>query len=173
MARRFTTQIGAIERELIRANRFADKKNLFLYCAFISCERFARIASNLRFAIFSHPQLDTQKGVQFGNPETIRENQVIFANLRMDSRDTSPSKYRANPRKKLGKPKKRESPKKAGQGQLGTDESTSGRLSSRAGSFAQIHNRTYPLFYRSAALSERWKGVCAGRGVCIRISTEK
>ena len=43
MARRFATWMGAI-----RANRFAWKKPIF-----ITCERFAKIASNLRFAFFS------------------------------------------------------------------------------------------------------------------------
>ena len=44
MPRRFATRIGAI-----RANRFAEKKATF--------ERFARIESNLRFAIFSAPAI--------------------------------------------------------------------------------------------------------------------
>ena len=65
-------------REPIRANRFAEK-TLF----FITCERFARIASNLRFAIFSPPKRDS-----FGNPEMIRKNQAIRANLRIDSRES-------------------------------------------------------------------------------------
>ena len=54
---------------------------------FITCERFARIASNLWFASFSPSKCDLQKkGVQFGNPKTIRENRAIRANLRIDSR---------------------------------------------------------------------------------------
>ena len=49
---------------------------------FIMIERFARIASNLRFAVFSPSKRDSQNAVrvQFGNPETIRENQAIRAN---------------------------------------------------------------------------------------------
>ena len=80
MARRFATRIGSI-----RANRFAEEKPIF-----ITCKRFARIASDLRFAIFSPPKRDSQKKkeVQFGNPETIRENRVIRANLRIDSRES-------------------------------------------------------------------------------------
>ena len=37
---------------------------------------------------FSPLKRDSQKGVQFGNPETIRENQTIRANLRIDSRES-------------------------------------------------------------------------------------
>ena len=51
-------------------------------------ERFVRIASNLWFAGFSPPKRDSQKGVQFGNPKTIRENQAIRANLWIDSRES-------------------------------------------------------------------------------------
>ena len=54
---------------------------------FTPCERFTRIASNLRFAISSPPKARfAKKGVQFGNPEMIRENPAIRANLRSDSR---------------------------------------------------------------------------------------
>ena len=76
MAQRFTTRIVAI-----RANRFAEEKNIF-----ITCEQFARIASNLRFASFSPPKRNSQKKglIQFGDPETIRENQALHANLRID-----------------------------------------------------------------------------------------
>ena len=57
----------------------------------ITCQRFARIASKLRFAIFSPPNRDSQKrGFSSGTPETIRENQVIRANLRIDSRESGP-----------------------------------------------------------------------------------
>ena len=52
---------------------------------FITCERFKRIASNLRFAIFSSPKRDWQKGVHFRNPDTIR---LILANLQIDSRES-------------------------------------------------------------------------------------
>ena len=44
---------------------------------FITCERFARIASDLQISIH-------KKGVQFGNPDKIRENEAIRANLRLD-----------------------------------------------------------------------------------------
>ena len=50
MARRFATRIG-----VIRANRFAridSQKNPI----FMTCERFARISSNLRFEMFSPPK---------------------------------------------------------------------------------------------------------------------
>ena len=49
------------------------------------CERFARIASNLRFRNFYPPP---EARVQFGDPETIRENQAIRANLQIDSRES-------------------------------------------------------------------------------------
>ena len=58
---------------------------------FTTFERFARIASNLRFAIFSPPPPEARfakKGVRFGNPETIRENQAIRSNLQIDSRES-------------------------------------------------------------------------------------
>ena len=42
--------------ELICANRFADQTNIF-----ITSERFARIASNMRFAIFWCPETRSQK----------------------------------------------------------------------------------------------------------------
>ena len=86
MARRFATRIGPIRV------RIDSQKSKLL---FITCERFARITSNLRFAIFK------SLGVQFGNPETIRENQAIRANLRIDSRESGPSK-RKNLREPLG-----------------------------------------------------------------------
>ena len=57
----------------------------------MTCERFARIASNLRFAIlifFAPRSAIRKKEVQFGNPETIRENQAIRANLRIYSRES-------------------------------------------------------------------------------------
>ena len=62
---------------------------------FKTFERFAQIASNLRFAIFQPPRRAIRKkGVQFGNPATIRENQAIRANLRnsrrIDSRESGP-----------------------------------------------------------------------------------
>ena len=41
-----------------------------------------------RSMIFSPPKRDSQKGVQFGKPETARKNQAIRANLRIDSRES-------------------------------------------------------------------------------------
>ena len=68
------------------ARRFATRESIRRKTPiFITCERFARIASNLRFALFSPPKRNSQKEVQFGNPGTIRENQAIRANLRIDS----------------------------------------------------------------------------------------
>ena len=58
--------------------------------------RANRITSNLRFAICSPTKRDSQKrgpgSCSSGNPETIRENQAIHANLRIDSR-IGPSKF--------------------------------------------------------------------------------
>ena len=66
--------------------------------SFIVSGRFARIASNLRFAIVSPPKRDSQKkGVQFGDIETIRENQAIRANLRIDSRESGHLRFRKVP----------------------------------------------------------------------------
>ena len=51
--------------------------------------RFARMASKLRFASFSPLEARfAKKGVQFGNPQAIRENQAVRANLRIDSRES-------------------------------------------------------------------------------------
>ena len=55
----------------------------------IMFERFARIASSLRFATLVPRNAIRKKGIQFGNPETTRANQVICANLRIDSRKLS------------------------------------------------------------------------------------
>ena len=59
---------------------------------FVTCERFSRIASNLILAVFlnfSPPEARfAKKGVQCGNPETIRENQAIRGKLRIDSRES-------------------------------------------------------------------------------------
>ena len=44
---------------------------------FTTCERF-----------LAPPECDSQKGVEFGKPETIRKNQAIRANLRIDSRES-------------------------------------------------------------------------------------
>ena len=66
MAPRFATRIGTI-----RANRFALKTSYF------HDERAIRAnpLSEVRFG---------KKRVQFWNPEMIRENQAIRANLRID-----------------------------------------------------------------------------------------
>ena len=62
----------------IEARIRAYTENAFI---FIRRERSAPIASNLRFAIFSPWEARfARRGVQFGNPETIRENQAIRAN---------------------------------------------------------------------------------------------
>ena len=52
------------------------------------CERFARIASNLRFAVLAPESAIHKERVQFGNPATIRENQAMRANLRIDLRES-------------------------------------------------------------------------------------
>ena len=79
MAQRFATRIKSI-----RANRFAFKKTIF-----VTFTRFARIASNLRFAIFQVPQSAIRKkGVQFGNPQAIRAHQAIRANLQINLRES-------------------------------------------------------------------------------------
>ena len=72
-------------RELIRATRFADKKPYFHNVWGDSRESPQTCDSHL----FSPPKRDSQKrGVQFGNPETIRKNRAIRANLRIDSRES-------------------------------------------------------------------------------------
>ena len=68
-------RIGAI-----RANRFAVKP-LFSSCPSDSRQTFDSLFFNPRSAI-------RKKGVQFRSPETIRENQAIRANLRIDSRES-------------------------------------------------------------------------------------
>ena len=75
------------------STRRKQKKNYF-----ITCERFARIASNLQFAIFSPPKRDSHKKkvVQFGNPDRndswesddLRESANRFARI-------GPSKVRS------------------------------------------------------------------------------
>ena len=58
---------------------------------FITFERLARIASNLRFAICSCPKTRfAENGIQFRNPQAIRENQ---ANLRIDLRESGHLRY--------------------------------------------------------------------------------
>ena len=80
MARRLATRIGAI-----RTNRFARidlQKN--------PCNNFHNVpaicVNRLKTAIRPRSAI-RKKGVQFGNPKTIRENQAIRANLRIDSRE--------------------------------------------------------------------------------------
>ena len=48
---------------------------------FMTCERFAQIASNLRFASFLAPRSAIRK-------KRVRENQAIRTNLRIDSRES-------------------------------------------------------------------------------------
>ena len=62
MALRFAAPIGAI--------RVRDSRD---------------IASNLRFAIVAPQTRFAKKGVQLRNPRAIRENQMIRANLGIDS----------------------------------------------------------------------------------------
>ena len=72
------------QHESIRTNRFARETPIFMMC-----ERFARIASNIRNSQFlASRSAIRKKGVQFGNPGTICENQAIRANLRIDSRES-------------------------------------------------------------------------------------
>ena len=76
---------GDSQRESGRFARIDSQKNPI----FMTFERFARIASNLQIAMFETPEARfAKKGVQFGNPETIRESQAIRANLRIDSRES-------------------------------------------------------------------------------------
>ena len=60
----------------------------------ICANRFAESASDSRESsqtcdsqILAPQSAIRREGVQFGKPETIRENQVIHANLRIDSRE--------------------------------------------------------------------------------------
>ena len=60
---------------------YAPSKNpLFSQCSCAS----RRIASNPRFA----PKRDSKEGFQFGNPQAIRTNRLIRANLQIDSRES-------------------------------------------------------------------------------------
>ena len=82
----FATRIGAI-----RTNRFAridsQKNPLFSWRA--SDSRESPQTPAIRLLTPPPPGRDSQKkGVQFGNSETIRENQAIRANLRIDSRES-------------------------------------------------------------------------------------
>ena len=81
MARRFATRIGGI-----RANRFAEK-NLFSQRASDSGESPQSFDS--QFLPPPPPEARFAKEeVEFGNPETIRENQAIRANLRIGLRES-------------------------------------------------------------------------------------
>ena len=64
---RFLYLDGPTIRKANRGDSLREKNNC------IALERFARIASNLQFAIFSVPKRDSPKRVHFGNPEIIRE----------------------------------------------------------------------------------------------------
>ena len=75
----------AMRIRAIHATRFAEKPKKTIFTTF---ERFARVASKLRFAIFGHPGTRFAKGVHLGNPQVIRANQAIRANLRIDSRES-------------------------------------------------------------------------------------
>ena len=66
------------------ANPFAEKKTIFHNVRAIRANRLKPAIRNL-----SPAKRDSQKkGVQCGNPEMIRENQKICANLRVDSRES-------------------------------------------------------------------------------------
>ena len=62
---------GNSQRESGRFARIDSQKKKRI---FITFKRIARIASNLRFAMFSAPKSDSQKGVQFWNPEMNHGN---------------------------------------------------------------------------------------------------
>ena len=88
MARRFATRIAAI-----RVNRFArieSHKNLYFQdVRAIRTSRLKRLSQTCDSLFLAPPRnAIRKKGVQFGNPETIRENQAIRANLRIDSRES-------------------------------------------------------------------------------------
>ena len=89
MARQFATRIGSI-----RVNRFAGKrestrrkkkkKNYFHNARAIRANHLKPAVHN-----FYLPEARFAKeGVQFGNPETIRENQAISVNLGINSRES-------------------------------------------------------------------------------------
>ena len=56
----------------IRANRFTESP------IFITCKRFVRIASNVRFAIFSPPKRDSQNRGSVREPWNDSRNQAIY-----------------------------------------------------------------------------------------------
>ena len=71
--------------ESMRANRFAEKKNLFLH----NVSSDLRIAPTVRSTSCNASKwYSQQKGFNWGVPQAIRENQAIRANLRIDSRES-------------------------------------------------------------------------------------
>ena len=83
MSRRFATRIGAIRMNQF-VNRLAEKNPRFSQRASDSRESPQTCDSQ-----FLAPRSAIRKKVvQFRNPEMIRENQAIRANLRIDSRES-------------------------------------------------------------------------------------
>ena len=83
MARLFATRIASGSCELIHANRFAEKSQ---FSKRLSDSRESPQICDSQFFV---PQNAFRKqGVQFGNPEMIRTNRAIRANLRIDSRES-------------------------------------------------------------------------------------
>ena len=76
---------GGDWRESIRANR-CDEEKLFSERA--SDSRELPQTSDLQFLTPPPRSPIRKEGVQFRNPETIRENQAIRANLRIDLRES-------------------------------------------------------------------------------------
>ena len=72
-------------RESIRDSRESIRRKTYFHN--VRAIRAIRLKPAIRY-FFSLPKRDSQKRVQFGDPETIRENQVIRANLRIDSRES-------------------------------------------------------------------------------------
>ena len=79
MARGFATRIPEI-----RANRFAENP----YFHNVRPIRANRLKPAIRNFTPPPEARFAKKGRQFGNPETIRKNQAIRANLRIDSRES-------------------------------------------------------------------------------------
>ena len=70
-------------RESIRTNRFAEQ----LLFRNVRAIRANRLKPAIRKFLVPRNAI-RKKGVQFGNPETIRENQAIRANLQIDSHES-------------------------------------------------------------------------------------
>ena len=68
---------------------------------FVTCERLARIASNLRFAIFAPPSAIRKKGVQFGNPPVLPF--LVFLEKGMENHQKTRIFYPTEPLKSLEK----------------------------------------------------------------------